>query len=186
MILFEKTGTENTKETLRIAIEKAMQLNTQLVVATTRGQTGVLAGEMAKQMGFGNKIVAVTHVHGSFVAGEDPIEVPNRARMAQNGVVTVTATHVLSGIERAISGMAQGMYPAEIAANTLRMFGAGTKVVVECAVMALDAGAIDYGKPIVAVGGTGRGADTAAVLTPAHGKALFATKIHEILCKPYL
>ena len=50
--------------------------------------------------------------------------------------------------------------------------------------MALDAGAIPYGEKVVAVGGTGHGADTACTLTPAGANAVLDCKIHEILCKP--
>ena len=64
------------------------------------------------------------------------------------------------------------------------MFSQGTKVAVEIAVMALDAGLIPFGEPVIAVGGSGRGADTAVVLTPAHAKAIFDTEILEIICKP--
>lgn len=52
--------------------------------------------------------------------------------------------------------------------------------------MALDAGAIPHGENVIAVTGTDKGADTAATLTPAHAAKVFKTKIHEIICKPYL
>ena len=67
----------------------------------------------------------------------------------------------------------------------LRLISAGTKVCVECASMALDNGAIEYGKPIVAVGGTSKGCDTAVVMTPAHANNILATRVHEFLCKPW-
>ena len=41
-----------------------------------------------------------------------------------------------------------------------------------------------YGTRIVAVGGTGSGADTAAVIMPAHASNVFDLKVEEILCKP--
>ncbi|NLZ38638.1 MAG: hypothetical protein GX893_03415, partial [Firmicutes bacterium] len=62
--------------------------------------------------------------------------------------------------------------------------GQGVKVSVEIAVMALDAGLIPYGEDIIAIGGSGRGADTAIVVQPAHAKDFFAGKIREIICKP--
>ncbi len=46
-------------------------------------------------------------------------------------------------------------------AATLRTLGQGVKVCFECAVMALDADVIEWGKPVVALGGTASGADTA-------------------------
>ena len=80
---------------------------------------------------------------------------------------------------------AGGIYPVEIIAHSLRMLSQGVKVCVECGVMALDCAAIPYGEAIVAVGGTGTGADTACVLTPAGANAILECRVHEILCKPY-
>ena len=96
------------------------------------------------------------------------------------------ATAALSGAERGLSRKYSGIYPVEIVANTLRMLGQGTKVCVEIAMMALDNGAIAYGRQVIAVGGTGRGADTVCRLTPDYTADLLGTRIHEILCKPSL
>ena len=66
--------------------------------------------------------------------------------------------------------------------HTLRMLGQGTKVCVECAVMALDCGAIQPG-PVVCVGGTGAGADTAWILRPAHAQNILDVKLDRLICK---
>jgi hypothetical protein len=50
--------------------------------------------------------------------------------------------------------------------------------------MAADAGLAPVGREIIAVGGTGRGADTAVVIRPAHGQSFFDTRVVEILCMP--
>lgn len=55
---------------------------------------------------------------------------------------------------------------------------------VEISVMALDAGLIPFGQPVIAVGGTGDGADTALVLIPSHSKTVFDTAVLELICKP--
>lgn len=68
-------------------------------------------------------------------------------------------------------------------ADTLRLFGQGTKVGVEISVMAADAGALT-GNDIIAIGGTGKGADTALILKPAHQSNFFDIQIREIICKP--
>jgi len=101
------------------------------------------------------------------------------------GAIIVTAAHALSGTERAISGKFGGAYPVEIMAHTLRMFCQGMKVCVEVATMALDAGAIKSPRPVIALGGTGSGLDTACVITPGYSAKIFETRVHEILCKPY-
>ena len=56
-------------------------------------------------------------------------------------------------------------------------------VAVEVAVMAADAGTLT-GKDIVAIGGSGGGADTALVIKPAHMNNFFDLRIREIICKP--
>jgi hypothetical protein len=95
----------------------------------------------------------------------------------------VAASHALSGIERSVAQKHSGIYPVLLIADTLRLLGQGTKVAVEIAVMAADAGALT-GNDIISVGGTGRGADTALVLKPAHQNNFFDLRIREIICKP--
>lgn len=95
----------------------------------------------------------------------------------------VSATHALSGVERAVAKKHSGVYPALLIADTLRPFGQGTKVAVEVAVMAADSGNLT-GNDIVSIGGSGRGADTALILKPANQSDLFDTRIREIVCKP--
>jgi hypothetical protein len=68
-------------------------------------------------------------------------------------------------------------------ADTLRLFGQGIKVAVEVAVMAADAGALT-GNDIISIGGSGRGADAALVLKPAHQNNFFDMRIREVICKP--
>ena len=69
-------------------------------------------------------------------------------------------------------------------ANALRMLGQGVKVGVEISCMALEAGMIPYDQEVIAVAGSGRGADTAIVISPAHSNNLFNTKVKEIICMP--
>ena len=62
-----------------------------------------------------------------------------REELTQKGVKVLTTSHVLSGAERGISAKFGGVSPVEIIAQTLRMFGQGTKVCVEVSTMPLDA-----------------------------------------------
>ena len=75
------------------------------------------------------------------------------------------------------------MYPVLLIADTLRLFGQGTKVAVEVSIMAADAGMLS-GSDIISIGGSGRGADAALVLKPAHQNNFFDLRIREIICKP--
>jgi hypothetical protein len=69
-------------------------------------------------------------------------------------------------------------------ANLLRIFGQGTKVCVEIIMMATDGGCIEPGEKVIAIAGSGAGADTAVVATAAPSTKMSALRIHEILCKP--
>jgi hypothetical protein len=58
------------------------------------------------------------------------------------------------------------------------------KVAVECLLMAADAGLLDTGQEVIAIGGTGSGADTAIVCKPAHPRTFHELEIREVLAKP--
>lgn len=178
---FANKGKQNTDGVVEIAAKEAGERNiAHIVVASNTGATAV------KLKGAAATVVCVSHVNGMIENGVNELAAEDRQTLEEAGIKVLTTTHVLSGVERGISRSAGGMYPAEIMANTLRMFGAGVKVCVEVAIMALDAGLIPYGQPIIAIGGTGKGADTAIVITPSHAQSVMETKVHEILCKPGL
>jgi hypothetical protein len=107
-----------------------------------------------------------------------------RVELLSAGFSVLTTAHALSAGERALSSKFGGAYPLEIVANTLRLFGQGTKVAVEVATMALDAGLIPYGRPVIALGGTNNGLDTALVIVPAGSARLFDTKILDVVARP--
>lgn len=176
---FKKQGSENTSQTLELAVAAARRGQIgHVVVASNSGKTAL------PLLDAGLSVVCVTHAYGYPEKGKNEMPDEVRERLQAAGVRVLTTSHVLSGVERGISNRSKGMYPAEIIANALRMFGQGTKVCVEVATMALDAGLIPYGERIVSIGGTGRGADTAVIMTPAHAADFFETFIHEIICKP--
>ena len=177
---FEKAGKINTQATLELAMKTAQERGIDtIVVASNTGETALPLKD------FSGRVVCVTHVDGFAKPGENELTEEMRAKLTEAGILTVTAGHALSGVERGLSRKFSGVYPAELIAYVLRMFGQGTKVCVEISIMALDAGTIPFGKPVVAVGGSGRGADTAVILTPGYSSSVLETKIHEVICKPY-
>jgi hypothetical protein len=148
-------------------------------VASSTGYTAHKAVEIFD----GLRITVVTY-HSGF---KEPFksEMPEDVKedLYKKSVTVIAASHALSGVERAIAKKHSGVYPVLIMADTLRLFGQGTKVAVEVTVMAADAGALS-GNDIIAVGGSGHGADTALVLKPAHQNNFFDIRIREIICKP--
>jgi hypothetical protein len=184
-IYFNGTGAEFTEETARLAVERARELGiTEFVVASNSGPSAWAL--ISARGGDGTGVTVVTHAAGFRDAFSMEMEKDERERLEKTGALVITATHVLSGVERSFSRKHQGTYPALIMADTLRLFGQGMKVAVECSIMAADAGTLT-GAKIVSIGGSGRGSDTAVVMTPGHASQLFdQLRIHEIICKPGL
>jgi len=184
---FKSPGPENTGDTVRIAIQEAKERQiSHVVAASSTGITAFALVEEARKQGYEGKLICITHAYGFKEDGKNDLSDEDRKKLEQQDVKVYTTTHILSGAERCLSRKFQGVYPVEIIAHSLRMLGQGIKVCVEISVMALDAGLIPYGKPVIALGGTGGGADSASILTPSHGRSILDTRIHEILCKPFL
>ncbi len=179
MNYWEKKGKSNTGGTVKEAVEKAKELGIKyVVVASNSGETA------EKFIGQGLEVACVTHHIGWTGPGEDEMGAEKRKELQEKGVKILTTTHLLAGVDRALRFKFEGVYPAEIVSSTLRMLGQGLKVCVEIRVMALDAGLIPYGEEIIAVGGSGKGADAACVIVPAHSSQFFDTVIKEIICMP--
>ncbi len=176
---FAKPGPDNTEKTVDLAIKRANELNIKnVVVASNSGATA------EKFLNKGLNVICVTHQIGFRNPGEDEMTEEQRKDFSDKGVKVLTTTHLLGGVGRAVRNKFGGLYPGEMVAHSLRMLGQGVKVGLEISVMALDSGLIPYGEDIIAVGGAGRGADTAIVVLPEHSQNIFASKIKEIICKP--
>lgn len=181
-MIFTDKGPANTAEAVRLARETAFERNIgHIVIASNYGDTAELFADIADK----KHIVCVTHAFGYAGPGTCEVTQQRRAELQARGIDVLTTTHVLSGAERGLSRALNGYGPVEIMAKTLYMLGQGTKVCVEVAVMALDAGLIPCGEDIVCVGGTARGADTVAIVAPAHASRILDTRIRELVCKPY-
>ena len=182
-VYFERPGRENTDEVLRIVGQRARELGIKtVVVASTGGDTAVQAVEALK----GLRVVIVTHSHGFREQNAQSFTEENRQMVESKGGIIFTGTHLFAGVSRAIRNKFNTYVIGDLFASTLRVLGDGMKVVVEISVMAADAGLVRTDEEVIAIGGTGRGTDTAVVLTPANSQNFFDVKVHEILCKPHL
>ena len=178
---FDAPGPQNTEQVFRL-VKKYAQVEgiRDIVVASITGETGLKASKVFK----GFNVVVVSHHVGFLEPGIWELKEENRGKIVENGAKILTATHALSGVERAIRKKFQTIMPLEIIAHTLRLFGEGTKVCVEIAIMAADAGLLPVDREVVAIGGTGSGADTALVIKPATASRFFNLEIREIIAKP--
>ncbi len=178
---FEEKGKGNTQACVELALKTAKERGIRhIVVASGSGSNARLFKEAAKDF----NVVCVTCAYGMIENGKNIMDEAVRQELKDSGIQVLTTTHVLSGAERGLSKKYGGVHPVEIISDALRMFGQGTKVCVEVSIMALDAGLIPYGEDIIAVAGSGHGADTAVILKPAHANRILETKVQEIICKP--
>jgi hypothetical protein len=185
---FDKPGgEENTDRTLALARRRAEELGIKtVVVASTVGGTAVKAMDVFK----GYRVVIVTHTDGFHEPNTQEFTAENRKAVEAKGGTILTTTHAFGGIQRALAPPGQrpvpGLAMGDVIAQTLRTFGQGMKVACEIAAMAADAGLVRVDEEVVSIGGTGRGADTAAVLQPAYVHHYFNLRVKEIICKPRL
>ena len=177
---FEKPGKDNTEQALRLAFERGKELGiNEVVVASTTGNTAFKAMDVFQ----GSQLTVVTYHCGFKEPFKNAMSDDVKQEIEGKGIKVVAASHALSGLERSVAKKHSGAYPVLIIADTLRLLGQGIKVAVEVAVMAADAGALS-GNDIISIGGSGRGADAALVVKPAHQNNFFDLRIREVICKP--
>jgi hypothetical protein len=177
---YDKPGRENTEQTLKLAYERGKALGLdEVVVASSKGETAYQALEIFNAF----KVTVVTYHSGFKEPFKNVLAEEVRTDLQNKAFRIISGSHALSGIERSVAQKHSGIYPVLLIADTFRLLGQGTKVAVEIAVMAADAGALS-GNDIISVGGTGRGADTALVVKPAHQNNFFDLRVREVICKP--
>lgn len=171
------------QEILELVKKHADELEIKsIVVASSGGKTGVKVAELFK----GYNVVVVTHCVGFAAKDQHELTAENRELITKAGGKILTTTHAFGGVGRAVRRKFNTYQIDEIIANTLRVFGQGTKVAIEIAMMAADSGLISTKEDVISIGGTGEGCDTALVLQAANVQDFFDLKVREIICKPRL
>ena len=179
---FGKAGRENTHDVLEATSQRARQLGISTVlVATCSGKTAM---EAIGHLGPDIQVIAVTHYTGFVRPDHQELNDETRRALESKGVRVLTGQHAFGGVGRGIRIALKTYQVEEIMAYTLRMFGQGTKVAVELALMAADAGLVRTDEDVISIGGTATGADTALLLRPANSSDVFNLKVKEIICKP--
>jgi uncharacterized protein len=178
---FDKAGKDNTDEVMAIVKKRAQELGIKtVVVASYRGYTA----DKAVRALDGMKIIAVMgflepnmqNLAETFSQGDE--------KLIKSKATVLIATHLFSGINRAMRKKYDTSSPGEIIAQALRTISVGVKVGIECTLMAADAALVHTDEDVIAIAGTRAGADTAIVLRPVNSQDFFDLKVKEILCKP--
>ncbi|HCA47106.1 MAG TPA: hypothetical protein DEP45_06990 [Armatimonadetes bacterium] len=179
-LIFSEPGEGNTRATLDHAVQRASALGIeQMVVATSTGRTAL---EAAEHFG-GGRVIAVTLSAGHWerYCPPDPEII---AELRRREVSVLTGTHTLfGGIDGGLSAIG-AVSASQVMAHTYYTIGQGTKVAVECALMAADAGLLDMNAEAISIAGTEGGADTALVISPAFSNTCFDLRIREIIVMP--
>jgi len=179
---FTQAGPVNSEAVLDAVNRRAKELSIRKIVLATN--TGKTAYEALRLFDPGLKIIAVSRVTGFKEDNIQELTEADRLALQEKGVTVVTAAHPFGGVGRGVRHKFGTYQVDEVIAQTLKLFGRGTKVAVEITLMAADAGYCRTDEEIIAVGGSGRGADTALVLKPATSAHLFDLQVREIICKP--
>ncbi len=180
-VYFDAPGEDNTEEVLKLAKKRADELGIRnIIVASTRGIVGVKASNIFK----GYNLVVVPHHVGFREPGIWELTDENKQLIEKNGGKIHRGTHVFGTVERAIRVKFGTHCTLDIMAHTLRLFGQGMKAAIEIATMVADAGLIPNDENVIAIAGTGKGADTAVVIQPADSSRFFDMFVQEIIAKP--
>ena len=175
------TSKMDTNKVLSIAKEYAEENEIHdIVVASTTGETGMLASQVFRQ---GFNLVVVTHSTGFKNKGEQELLKDNKQKMLKNNVRIFTGPMIFHSWNDYYRKKYQSITPTTIIADTLRIFGQGTKVAVEIITMASDAGLIPL-KPVIGIAGTDYGADTVILAKSTNSKRFFEMKIIDVIAKP--
>ena len=180
---FEKGGPENTSQTLDAAKRRAKELRIKdVVVASTHGGTALKVAEVFKDLKV--NLVAVSICEGFRKEGWAMTKAEKK-KLSDSEVKVLTSIHALGdSVASAFTEKTGGRSIEEVVRETLYRFCQGMKVCVEIVLMAADAGLIAMNKEVMAIAGTGEGADTRIIVKPAYPRKFLDLEIREIVAKP--
>ncbi|MBM4273451.1 MAG: hypothetical protein FJ134_03190 [Deltaproteobacteria bacterium] len=180
---FSKPGPENTPACLELLEKAALEGYRHLVVASTTGESAVLAARRLAAVP-GLNLVVVGHSVGFRGPNIDEFLGEHYQEITRLGGKILKATILTHSLDTAIAEQFKGSAPTLLIANTLRRLGQGLKVCCEIVMEAADAGLIPEGEEVVAAAGTARGWDTVAILKSAPSKRFLQLSVLEFWAKP--
>ncbi|MEM1551686.1 MAG: pyruvate kinase alpha/beta domain-containing protein [Candidatus Bathyarchaeia archaeon] len=187
---FEYCGEVNTEKVLFLAKLYCENSNIKkIVIASETGKSAVRAIDIFRETNV--KIIVVTHYPAETWGpkGNIPIGLKrneyskNLKKLEEYGCRIVQGTRPFAPPSRSIYW--DYPTPEGIIDRVLEIFGAGTKIAIEAAIMATDAGEVDEGEEIVSCAGTYKGLDTALLVKTAYSMNFFKNfEVKEIIAKP--
>jgi hypothetical protein len=175
IVYFGNPGEINTDSVISVSKKRALELGVRKVlIASDTGRSALKAASVFSKTEI--QLVAVTTPpcttwgpKGDLPSGI--VDEKVREKLGKYRVVIVQATPPFFSMKRL--------------GETLELFGAGTKIAVQIAVMATDAGIVKEGEEVISMAGTYKGLDTALVLKGAICWNLLSKfEVLEIIAKP--
>ncbi|HIP16283.1 MAG TPA: hypothetical protein EYG77_03685, partial [Methanothermococcus okinawensis] len=115
IVYFERAGAQNTEETLKLAVERAQELNIKdIVVASSYGDTAKKLLDILEERSLPLNVVVVTYHQGFHEKDVITMSKETMEELKKRGAKIFMGPHALSGVERAISNKFGGAYPVEI------------------------------------------------------------------------
>ncbi len=190
IIYFKYCGEVNTEKLLNAVKLRCEETNiNKVVIASETGRSALKALSMLK--GTNIHIIVVTHYPATTWGpkGKIPIGLKRKEyaehskKLEENGVKIVQSIRPFAPPSRTINW--DYPTPEAIIDKTLEVFGAGTKIAIEAAIMATDAGEVDESEEIIACAGTYKGLDTALLVKSTYSGDFFSEfEVKEIIAKP--
>lgn len=181
-VYFKEASSGHTNRVIQ-CVDDFLNENPQvrkIVVATTGGETGLKAVRAFSD----KEVIVVTHQIGFLAPDHDELSPEKREEIRSAGGKILTTTHAFAGVGRSMRKMFDTWTVPEIFSIAYRTFGQGTKVCAEIALMAADSGLVSVNEDVVCIGGTGKGADTAWLVRPAHTSNFPELRMKGCICKP--
>ena len=197
MLIFDRPGPVNTAAVIETVRKNASRADA-IVVASITGDSAVKIARVAG----GKKVVCVTCPQGmawetkgmetgifseipelkelrdAWISGgreRIPMDIPPvvRDELEQLGVTVIRGTIPFFGPSFSMRVHLGHISSLDIMAKTLELFSPGTLVGMECVLMAVDAGIIPEGVPVLCCAGTERGLDTAWMVRSSSSAGIF-------------
>lgn len=190
IVYFRYCGEINTKKLLRLARKRCEELGVhKVVVASETGRSALKAVEVFR--GTEAKIIVVTHYPATTWGPEGDIPIglkreeyaAARKELEEKGVTIVQGSRPFAPPSRSLDW--DYPTPEGTVDKTLEILGAGTKIAIEVAMMATDAGEVTEGKEIISCAGTFKGLDTALVVRATPSMRFFRDfEVREVIARP--
>ena len=192
-VYFDEPGPQNTEDVIETVAKRIESTGIgYVVVASHSGVTALKFAETLKNNRVKAKILCVTSGPARKRKGKDwpSISQEMRKKLIDSDVVIVE--RALNVFEEPIVEDSRwpSLTPGHIMREVFYTLGQGFKVAVEVALMSVVSGYLDSKQEVIAVGGTGKGCDTAIIMKTIFPQAFFSNdpndrlQIREVIAMP--